>query len=174
MQKLLTNAHLVLCLMIGGISSTFASDLPAELNGIQNIKHPSENLYIAGQPEANAFPAIAKVGIRHVINLRPPAETPELNEAAMATQQNMAYYNIPVNGKAGLTRDNVILLDQVLRKIGNEKTLLHCSSANRVGALMALRAAWLNGASVEEALSEGERHGLTKLRPAVMRMLSEK
>jgi len=173
MLKSMTKFHLALWLMIGSISITIATDLPVGLASIQYFKHSSENLYTAGQPQADEFPAIASAGIRHVINLRPPAETPELNEAALVTQQNMAYYNIPINGKGDLTRDNVNLLDRVLRNIGDDKILLHCSSSNRVGALMALRAAWLNGASIEEALTEGSRHGLTKLRPTVMRILSE-
>ncbi len=173
MIKPMTKFHLVLWLVVGSISTTFATDLPAGLAGIQNLKHPSENLYTAGQPKADTFAAIANAGIRHVINLRPPAETPDFNEAAIATQQNMAYYNIPISGKGDLTRDNVKLLDQILNNIGDDKALLHCSSSNRVGALMALRAAWKNGASIEQAISEGERHGLTKMRSVVTRILSD-
>ncbi len=173
MLKSMTKFHLVLWLMVSSISTLFAADLPTGLGDIKGLKHPSANLYSAGQPQAESFTALAQAGIRHVINLRPPAETPDFNEAAIATQQNMAYYNIPISGTEDLTRDNVNLLDRVLSNIGDEKTLLHCSSSNRVGALMALRAAWKNGVSIEQAILEGERHGLTKLQPAVIRILSE-
>jgi len=164
--------YLALWLAVCSVSAVFATDLPVELNGIQGLQHPSENLYTAGQPPPASFAVFAKEGVRHVINLRPPAETPDFNEAAIVTQENMAYYNIPISGAADLTRDNVMLLDNLLSKIGDEKVLLHCSSSNRVGALVALRAAWIDGAAAEEAIKVGQRHGLTKLQPKVEHLLT--
>jgi hypothetical protein len=46
-------------------------------------------------------------------------------------------------------------------------TLVHCGSSNRVGALLALRAAWLKGATLEAALAAGRSAGLTGLESAV-------
>ena len=166
--------YLSLWLAVSSISAVFAADLSSELNAIKNLQHSSENLYSSGQPPAESFTALAKLGIRHVINLRPPAEAPDLNEAAIATQANMAYYTIPISSAADLTPNNVKLLDNILNTISNEKAILHCSSGNRAGALMALRAAWINGASVEQAIQEGELYGLTKLRAKVELLLTEK
>jgi uncharacterized protein (TIGR01244 family) len=117
--------------------------------------------------------SFAKAGVAHVINLRPPQETPELNEAAIVTKAGMAYYNIPIAGADDLTHDSAKQLDTLLRKIGNEKVLIHCSSGNRVGALMALRAAWMQNTSIEEAIKMGERYGLTKLLPEVRKLLAQ-
>lgn len=173
MKKSMTRFFFTLWLAASSLSAVFAADLSDELNSIKGLQHPSENLYTAGQPQPESFSALAKAGVRHVINLRPPTETPNLNEAAIVTQANMAYYNIPISGAADLTRENVTLLDNVLNKTGDEKVLLHCSSSNRVGALIALRAAWINGASIEQAIKEGEDHGLTNLQPKVERLLTE-
>lgn len=173
MKYPMTKLCFTLWLSIFSMTAVFAADLSSELNAIKGLQHPSENIYAAGQPPADSFAALAKAGIRHVINLRPPEETPGFNEAAIATQSNLAYYNIPVSGATDLTRDKVKLLDDVLSKIGNEKVILHCSSGNRAGALMALRAAWIDGASAEQAIQVGERHGLTKLRPKVESLLTE-
>ena len=45
-------------------------------------------------------------------------------------------------------------------------------SGNRVGALFALRAHWLQGLPAVEALAVGRRYGLTKLEPLVMQILA--
>ena len=133
------------------------------------MNQPEPNRYNGGQPES--FKAVAEAGVRHVINLRPPEETPELNEPARVTAAGMAYYNIPVAGPADLSRDNVALYDRLLADIGDEPVLVHCASSNRVGAFAALRAAWLQGKSRDEALVIGENWGLTKMRPAVEQIL---
>lgn len=134
------------------------------------MNHSEANIYTGGQPES--FAAVADAGVKHVINLRPPAETPEINEPALVTRNGMAYYNIPVEGPQDLTRENVEILDRLLSEIGDETVLVHCASSNRVGALAALRAAWLQGKSDEQALAVGHAWGLTKLQPAVEQLLS--
>ena len=148
-----------------------AADIIPGLSGVKNIGQPAINRYTAGQPEPELFSAFAKAGVKHVINLRPPAETPNLNEAALVTKAGMAYYNVPIAGMRDLTRDNVVLIDKLLQKIGDESTLLHCSSSNRVGAVMALRAGWLKGASFDKAIAIGKQWGLTRMQPGVEQLL---
>jgi len=164
---------LLLLIGLSTHSNANASEIPHNLQQISNISHPDENRYGAGQPEAAAFSTITKAGVKHVINLRPPAETPTFNEAAVVTRAGMAYYNIPIASSDDLTRENVMLVDKVLRNIGDETLLIHCSSSNRVGAVMALKARWLEGASTEEAIAMGNRWGLTKLQPAVEKLLTQ-
>lgn len=148
-----------------------ASEIAERLQEVNNISHPATNRYGAGQPEPGSFAAFAQVGVKHVINLRPPTETPDINEAAIVTKARMAYYNIPISGASDLTREKVALIDKLLRQIGDESVLLHCSSSNRVGAVMALRAAWFNDAATAEAIAIGKRWGLTRLQPSVERLL---
>jgi len=148
-----------------------AADIIPGLSGVKNIGQPAINRYTAGPPEPELFSAFAKAGVKHVINLRPPAETPNLNEAALVTKAGMSYYNVPIAGMRDLTRDNVVLIDKLLQKIGDESTLLHCSSSNRVGAVMALRAGWLKGASFDKAIAIGKQWGLTRMQPGVEQLL---
>ena len=44
-------------------------------------------------------------------------------------------------------------------------------SGNRVGALFALKAQYVDGKSTEDALSEGRAHGLKAMEPAVRQLL---
>ncbi|VAW88307.1 hypothetical protein MNBD_GAMMA17-1382 [hydrothermal vent metagenome] len=173
MKTTVTRIILPLLILMGLGLNTHASDNNHNLQEIKYISHPQSNRYGAGQPEAASFLTIAKAGIKHVINLRPPSETPGFNEAAIVTQAGMAYYNIPISGSGDLTRANVILIDKTLRRIGNEPALLHCSSSNRVGAVMALKAAWLEDATIEEAIAVGQQWGLTKLQPVVEKLLAQ-
>lgn len=133
--------------------------------------NPEPNRYAGGQPAPNDFPRIAALGVRHVVNLRPHAETPDIDPEQLVTDAGMHYHNIPVGGPADLSRENVHALDALLSDFGDEPALVHCASSNRVGALLALRAAWLHGASPSQALEIGERWGLTKMRPVVESML---
>ena len=161
------SAFLVMVLGNGAV----AEDFNGPLASVKNISSPEPNRYGAGQPQNKLFEEFAKAGVKHVINLRPPSEIPGTNEAAIVTTAGMAYYNIPISSAGDLTRDNVLLIDRVLNQIGEESVLVHCSSSNRVGAIMALRSAWVDGVSVDDAVKVGKRWGLTRLQPAVEELL---
>ena len=173
MRKILSAAIVALVSFLAFSPPVFASEIPQALQGVMNLRHPSTSLYVAGQPRPDAFAAFAKAGVKNVINLRPPQETPGFDEAEIVAKAGMAYYNIPIRGAVDLTHDNVQRLDTLLGKIGNESVLLHCSSSNRVGALMALRAAWVQKASVEDAIKTGERHGVGQLLPDIRKLLAQ-
>lgn len=127
------------------------------------------NIYTGGQPES--FADVAAAGVKHVINLRPHAETPNVDEPALVAENGMQYHNLPINGPGDLNRENVQRLDQLLQEIGDDTALVHCASSNRVGALAALRAAWIQGKSTDEALEVGKRWGMTKIQPVVEGLL---
>ena len=95
------------------------------------------------------------------------------NEAAVVTKNGMAYYHVPVNGADGVTLANARMVDRILLKNSDKNVLVHCASSNRVGALMALRAGWLDGMSVDDAIAVGKEHGMTSLEAKVKGMLSQ-
>ena len=173
MKKIMIRNILSLCFLMAAGLSVQAAEISPELSAVKNISHPTSNRYGAGQPEAESFSAFAAAGVKHVINFRPPTETPNMNEAAIVTRAGMAYYNVPISGGADLTRDKGVLVDKILSQIGDEPALLHCSSGNRVGAIMTLRAAWLKGASKAEAIAIGKSWGLTRMQPVVEKVLAQ-
>ena len=59
----------------------------------------------------------------------------------------------------------------MLSEEGEGKVLMHCGSGNRVGAMMALRARWVQGRSAEEALAIGRSSGLKGLEGDVRTLL---
>lgn len=140
-------------------------DLPFE-------KRASDNMLTAGQPDALQFKAAAEAGVQHVINLRPIPEQGE-DQAPMVEDLGMRYHHLPVAGPQDLNAHTVAMLDGLLGEIGDKPTIFHCASGNRVGALLALRAAWHQGKSAEEALEMGRQTGMTKLEPVVSELLQQ-
>lgn len=142
------------------------------LASLPNVANPAPNLATAGRLQAKDIPVIAKAGVRHVIDLTVDSETPDFNEAAAVRSAGMRYESLPIRGAEDLTPENVARFDRLVKEAGSAPTLVHCSSSNRVGAMAALRAAWIQRQSVDAALEEGRRWGLKGLEPAVRERLS--
>lgn len=125
-----------------------------------------------GQPDAGRLGELSRAGLAAVINLRTVGEDAGYDEAQLLREADVAYYQIPVAGSAGLSRSNVERLDALLARHAGQPVLVHCASGNRVGALMALRAHWLQGQDADSALQTGREHGLTGLEAAVREQLA--
>jgi protein tyrosine phosphatase (PTP) superfamily phosphohydrolase (DUF442 family) len=141
--------------------------------GIESPKQVSENLWVMGTPSDEQLAEFADNGGDVVINLLSQKEMTKSEEAAVVTRNGMAYYHVPVNGADGVTLENARMVDRILLENSDKTVLVHCASSNRVGALMALRAGWLDGKPVEKALEVGREHGMTSLEDKVKTILSE-
>lgn len=142
-----------------------------EMPEILNARQPTPDLLIGGQPERSELRAAGEAGVQTVINLRAEGEFTEWDEGALAEELGMHYVHIPIASPEDLDAEAVSTLDRALSESSNEPTLVHCASGNRVGALFALRAAFLNDHSDEEAMRIGREHGLTSLEPVVREIL---
>lgn len=138
--------------------------------GLPNLGHPEAEVYTSGRIGAGDVAQLQAKGVQHVIDLTIPAETPDFDEAAVLRHAGIAYDNLPIAGAGALTRENVIAFDALLRDAG-KPLLVHCASSNRVGAMAALRAAWIEGKPVDAALAEGRAWGMTSLEDAVRERL---
>lgn len=167
------NLFLSLTLLMAFGASAGESDIPENLRQVAHIHHPTAEHFTAGQPTEEEMGYFAEYGVRHVVNLRPPQETPDINGAAWASQHAMAYYHIPIAGGDDLTREHVAVFDKIMQRIGDDKALLHCGSSNRVGAMMALRGVWHQNMSEEDALQLGRDYGMTSLEEHVLIQLHD-
>lgn len=129
------------------------------------------SVYTGGQPSETEFKGLGRTGFQRVIDLRPPSEDRGFDEARAAALQKLEYVCLPIESEADLTLSKVKQLDALLADPAAPMTLVHCGSSNRVGALFALRAAWIKGATLEIALSDGRSAGLTGLEPAVRKAI---
>lgn len=154
------------------VTQAFASETTINLD-LPNLQRPQENRIVSGAIDAADIGRLRAAGIKHLINLRTVAESEGLNEAGIAAGLGIAYHSIPIQGAQSLTEENARKLDSALAEAGDELTLVHCGSGNRVGALIAVREAWMRGRSTEDALAEGKRWGLTSLETSVRGLLEQ-
>ena len=138
--------------------------------GLRNAKMPIAGLVTGGQPDTAQLDELIAAGFEHFISLRPTAEDGAGWEEGTVTAPTM-FARLPIQGGADLTRENVEELDRLLDGAGEDATVLYCASGNRVAALLALRAAWIQGVAPEDALALGRAAGLTRLEPAVVQLL---
>jgi protein tyrosine phosphatase (PTP) superfamily phosphohydrolase (DUF442 family) len=140
--------------------------------GIKESYAPMQRVYCSGQPTPEQFGKLRGIGITRVVSLRAPTEDGTGWEEAQARELGHEFVRIPVVGEAGLSVDNAKLLARELREAAGP-VLVTCNSSNRVGALFALKAHFLDGKSASEAIAEGKACGLSKAEPAVAKMVSE-
>jgi uncharacterized protein (TIGR01244 family) len=167
---------LALCLAACAPSSEAGAparaDLFAEAQalGVPNARAPFPGVLTAGQVDAAQLDGLAKAGVRTLVNLRVPTEDGTGFEAARAEELGVAYVALPIAGSADVTEENARRLAATLD--GAEKpVLVYCGSSNRVGALFALKAHYVDGKSADEALEIGKSAGLTRLEPDVRAVL---
>lgn len=120
---------------------------------------PLPDVASAGQPRAEHFRRLADAGYRTVIDLRAPDEPRGFDEASLAREAGLAYENIPVTpdtlGDAQFDRLRALLKDPATRP-----AVVHCASANRVGALLIPYLLLDDGRTPDEAIAIAERVGL--------------
>lgn len=150
--------------------SACATSKLVQVPDVTNARTPADGIVSAGRIDAEDMGKLQSAGIRHVIDLSVDAETPDFDEAAAVRGSGMTYENLPIRGPSDLTKDNVAAFDRLLKE-ARHPVLIHCGSGNRVGAMAALRAAWIEGKSVEDAVAIGKSFGLTMLEPAVRERL---
>jgi uncharacterized protein (TIGR01244 family) len=160
---------LTLALVLGapGCASTPPTAVPA----IAGAMSPAPGIVTGGRLHATDIAAVRDAGIRQVIDLTPDAETPDFDEAAAVRGAGLAYANLPLHGAADLTRDNVVAFDRLIRD-AKRPVLVHCASGNRVGAIAALRAAWVQGKAADDAIAVGRAWGLKSLQGDVRKKLA--
>ncbi|MGH8118308.1 MAG: beta-lactamase hydrolase domain-containing protein [Rhodanobacteraceae bacterium] len=151
---------------------TRAASPVVDVAGLPNLKHPTPDCIVGGQPTPDQLAAAARAGVRRVINLRGASEDAGYDEPGRATELGLEYHALPIAGPQDLTPEKARELDALLTAADRPMTLVHCASGARVGALMALRAGWLQGQSTDDAIAIGRCWGLApKYEPVVSRLL---
>ena len=102
---------------------------------MDNPGYPLEGIATAGQPEEEHLKRLAEAGYRTVVDLRTPEEDRGLDEPEAARQAGMEYVNIPV-GNEDVEDETFERFRELMKDPERRPVLVHCSSANRVGALL--------------------------------------
>jgi len=137
---------------------------------LPNAGQPFPQIATAGRPSAEQFALAKERGVRTVVNLCPHSEPAAYDEPSLIQELGLQYVNIPIAGAGDLNEDNARRLADALAQ-AEGAALVHCASSNRVGALFALKAFWLDKKSAEEALAIGRAAGLKAMEPAVRQLI---
>ncbi len=161
---------LLVLILVTGSALSHAAD-PGALAELPRHIALNERQHVSGHPSAEAVAKLPSAGISVVIDLRPDAETPGVDKKSIVQSAGLTYRALPIASPADLTRENVATFDRMLKESADKGVLMHCASGNRVGAMLALRARWIEGKSAEEAMAIGRASGLTSMAPAVAEKL---
>lgn len=144
--------------------------LKADLESVVELGRvePVSGLTTAGQPDEAAFRVFAENGYHTVIDLRTAEEDRGLDEPAVVDQLGMRYIAMPI-GAGDINFDKARELAELLDR-SEGPILLHCASANRVGALLALNVYEETG-DAALALQTGRAAGMTRLEKLVTEII---
>lgn len=95
--------------------------------------YPLDGVITAGQLRADDLPQLAQAGYQMVIDIRAPDEPRGFDEPAAVQAAGLVYRNVPV-AYEGIPDETFDLVRAALRD--DRPLVLHCNSANRVGAML--------------------------------------
>jgi protein tyrosine phosphatase (PTP) superfamily phosphohydrolase (DUF442 family) len=143
----------------------------AELSSLlPNARQPLPGVLTGGVPSDQHLAALAAAGYRTLVDLR-TAEEKQPGASERARALGLHTVELPIGGAQDLDGARVKALGEVLADRTRYPLVIHCASGNRVGALLALEQAQIEGKPAEEALAVGKAAGLTRLEPAVRELL---
>jgi uncharacterized protein (TIGR01244 family) len=156
-------------------STTTASAKPAA-GGLASITIPNartatDQILTGGQPTDEHLQQAKDNGVKVVINLRTSAEEKEFaSEVAKIESLGMKYVHLPIDGKTGdgMNEENARKLAELLAE---KPALVHCTSGQRVGAMFALKAFYVDKLPADAALKVGRDNGMTM--PKIEKMVAD-
>lgn len=128
-----------------------------ELGSTKNV-HTLGNIVFSGQFQKDDIPALKEANITRVISFRPDGEI-DWNEAEAVKAAGIDHVSIPFKAVDELTDDK---LKQIRELLGeeDEKTMMHCGSANRVSVVWIAHRVLDDGVDLETAIEEANTIGL--------------
>lgn len=135
-------------------------------NIVKNYLRAAPYVGTGGIVDEQSFTELSKLGFKTVINLNTEDEG-ATQESKRAKAASLTYISIPVPTRAP-SPEQVAEFSKYVNDPKHYPILVHCISANRVGAMWALyRAA--NGVPPEIAVQEGRTVGLKPSREGAVR-----
>jgi len=127
----------------------------------ENFLWVNKDFCTAGQPTIEDLDQLKAGGLNGVLNLRRPSESPfQVEEEKHARAIGLRYFNIPVDS-SHLEDVQVEEFLQILGEETNRPLLVHCGSANRVGAFWMIHRVLKDRWSLEKAEEEARQIGLS-------------
>jgi tyrosine-protein phosphatase SIW14 len=166
----------VLALAVMSIPA-FAGSMDAP--GVPNFHQVNQKVYRGGQPSAEGFQSLAKMGVKTVIDLRREDEHSARAEARIVQAAGMKYINFPLYGVVAPPEAVVSKILAIFDSKDAGPVFVHCKrGADRTGTVIAAYRMshdhWDNAKALKEAKSYGMswtqigmKHYIAEYRPMV-------
>jgi protein tyrosine phosphatase (PTP) superfamily phosphohydrolase (DUF442 family) len=134
--------------------------MAGEITEIKNMHAVNDHIYRGAQPDGDGFKALAKMGIKMVIDLRDkPAQADQ--EKHLVESLGMQYLSVPMNMHAP-TDDQIAKVLSVLNSNSAGPVFIHClGGKDRTGTAIACYRIAHDGWDNRKALAEARVHGLS-------------
>ncbi len=151
---------LAICFVAQGTAAE-APMLESDTLGSTPNVHSYGPTLLCGQPSEKDLAAAKQRGIQVVLTLRGKNEI-DWDEKAVAEQLGLQFERVDFRGPDTLTDEVFGKSRQILReaKMANQPVMLHCGSANRVGAIWMVYRVLDEGISWDQAYQEAKDVGL--------------
>jgi len=148
---------------------------------ICNFHQVDPELYRGGQPRLSAYPKLAQVGIRTIVNLEADARAEaeratiaELNRT-LAPEQCIDFISFHITqtqiGRTGISHQQVQNLFGQIQK-ARKPVFIHCfHGKDRTGAIVAIYRMWRQQKSYNEALDEALHYKFNLRDPGLIRTI---
>jgi protein tyrosine/serine phosphatase len=158
MRVLYTKFLSIVLLLAMAVVAAAGPPAPSQ-RGIANFHPVTDRIWRGGQPKSYAWPGLAKLGVRTVLDLRRPGEHSTSAESLAVTGAGMSYVNFPMDSFGTPTAAQLGVALALLD--GPGPVFVHCRrGCDRTGTVIAAyrvsREHWAN----DRALAEARKCGL--------------
>ncbi len=156
-DKRLLSLALAAALALAGAAASVASDGKKIANTpVENFGKVDDHYYRGGQPDAEGFARLKRLGIKTVIDLRKDSVAAEPEQVRSL---GMQYFNIPMRASRPATPEQV---DQFLKLVNDPRNwpvYVHCKGGrHRTGALTAAYRITHDGWTADQAWEEMKKY----------------
>ena len=149
----------MLALALVSIPAWAQSEAPTP-TGIPNFHQVNDHIYRGGQPANEGFQALAKLGVKTILDLRREDEHSTKTEEQLVKAAGMRYVNVPMVGVVAPSEDQISKVLALLDSTTEGPVFVHCKrGADRTGTVIACyRIAhdrWGNQKALDEAKADG-------------------
>ena len=148
-------ATLAAMLALTGMAASVTQTKTSE-DGIENFGQVNQHYYRGGQPLAEDFAQLKRLGIKTVIDLRKDSES---EESMWARTSGMQYFNIPLKASQPATQEQTDYFLKLVNDPKNWPVYVHCKGGrHRTGALTAIYRITHDGWTADQAFEEMKKY----------------
>ena len=163
LNRRLVPGLLAFSLSLAGLQAASIS----EVIGVSNFHQVDEHVYRGAQPSDRGFAALAKAGIKTVIDLRG-----EGSEQAAVENAGMRYIRMPWSGYRAPTDSQIEQVLSLLNDNTRWPVFVHCRrGADRTGTAIACYRVSHDHWTNENALAEAKSFGMSSMEMAMQRYI---